>query len=125
LKSTRDPRVRFPGFVFGQDYRALQQNAYCYVHATEVGGTHPALIEAMGAGNCVIAKNTPENREVVADTGLFFSGAGDLSQQLGRTLSDPGLVSQLRQCAQNRIRSRYSWDAITDQYEQLFRELAQ
>ena len=40
LKSTRDPRVKFLGFVFGEDYRALQQNAYCYVHATEVGGTH-------------------------------------------------------------------------------------
>ena len=38
LKSTRDPRVKFLGFVFGEDYRALQQNAYCYVHATEVGG---------------------------------------------------------------------------------------
>src|SRR5262245_12692889 len=46
LKSTRDKRVRFLGFVFGEEYRALQQNAYCYVHATEVGGTHPALIEA-------------------------------------------------------------------------------
>ena len=45
-----DRRIIFTGFVFGQDYRALQQNAYCYVHATEVGGTHPALLEAMGAG---------------------------------------------------------------------------
>ncbi len=41
-----DKRIVFTGFVFGQDYRALQQNAYCYVHATEVGGTHPALLEA-------------------------------------------------------------------------------
>ena len=43
-----DKRIIFTGFVFGQDYRALQQNAYCYIHATEVGGTHPALLEAMG-----------------------------------------------------------------------------
>ncbi len=33
-----DPRIIFTGFVFGESYRALQQNAYCYVHATEVGG---------------------------------------------------------------------------------------
>ena len=42
-----DKRIVFTGFVFGRDYRTLQQNAYCYVHATEVGGTHPALLEAM------------------------------------------------------------------------------
>ena len=53
-----DKRIVFTGFVFGQDYRALQQNAYCYVHATEVGGTHPALLEAMGYGNCVLTLAT-------------------------------------------------------------------
>ena len=41
-----DKRIVFTGFVFGRDYRTLQQNAYCYIHATEVGGTHPALLEA-------------------------------------------------------------------------------
>ena len=46
-RARRDKRIVFTGFVFGRDYRALQQNAYCYVHATEVGGTHPALLEAM------------------------------------------------------------------------------
>jgi glycosyltransferase involved in cell wall biosynthesis len=60
-----DKRIVFTGFVFGQDYRALQQNAYCYVHATEVGGTHPALLEAMGYGNCVLTLATPENIEAV------------------------------------------------------------
>ena len=61
----RDRRIVFTGFVFGDAYRALQQNAYCYVHATEVGGTHPALLEAMGYGNCVLTLATPENVEAV------------------------------------------------------------
>ena len=39
-RARRDKRIVFTGFVFGRDYRALQQNAYCYIHATEVGGTH-------------------------------------------------------------------------------------
>ena len=67
-----DKRIVFTGFVFGQDYRALQQNAYCYVHATEVGGTHPALIEAMGSGGAVLAHETPENREVGGDAVGYF-----------------------------------------------------
>src|SRR6185503_10620370 len=59
-----DPRVRFPGAVYGDGYRELLAHAWVYVHATEVGGTHPALVEAMGYGNCVVVHDTPENREV-------------------------------------------------------------
>jgi glycosyltransferase involved in cell wall biosynthesis len=62
LKATSDSRVRFTGGIYGTGYRELQSHAFIYVHATEVGGTHPALIEAMGAGNCVIVYDTPESR---------------------------------------------------------------
>jgi glycosyltransferase involved in cell wall biosynthesis len=72
----------------------------------------------------VIAKDTPENREVVADAGLYFRDAGDLANQIRRTLTDHALVERLRGCAQNRARTRYSWDAVTDAYEKLFTELA-
>ena len=89
LKSTRDPRVKFPGFVFGQDYRALQQNAYCYVHATEVGGTHPALIEAMGAGNCALTLNTPENKEVINGAGIVYDSIADLTAKLQQVIDTP------------------------------------
>ncbi|HLH30267.1 MAG TPA: glycosyltransferase, partial [Terriglobia bacterium] len=123
LKATRDPRIRFPGAIYGTGYRELQSHAYAYVQATEVGGTHPALIEAMGAGNCVIAKDTPENREVLADSGLFFQDADSLRRQFESTLADHGLVERFRDSAQNRAKSRYSWDAVTDAYENLFREL--
>ena len=54
----------FPGPIYGDGYRELLSHALAYVHATEVGGTHPALVEAMGYGNCVVVHDTPENREV-------------------------------------------------------------
>jgi glycosyltransferase involved in cell wall biosynthesis len=123
LKATKDKRIQFPGAIYGTGYRELQSHAYVYIQATEVGGTHPALIEAMGAGNCVIAKDTPENREVVGDSGLFFKDATELTRQIQRTLEDTALVTRLRGCAQNRAKARYSWDAVTDAYEKLFREL--
>ncbi len=65
-------RVRFPGAIYGADYRTLQRNALIYVQATEVGGTHPAMIEAMGSGGVVLAHDTPENREVGADAVRYF-----------------------------------------------------
>jgi glycosyltransferase involved in cell wall biosynthesis len=123
LKSTTDARVRFPGALYGIAYRELQSHAFVYVHATEVGGTHPALIEAMGAGNCVLVYDTPENREVVGDCGLFFSNSGELSKLLQETLDSPALVESYRVKAQARARALYSWDAITDEYEELFRGL--
>ena len=124
LKATRDPRIRFTGAIYGTGYRELQSHAYAYIQATEVGGTHPALIEGMGAGNCVIAKDTPENHEVLGDTGLFFSDAESLSDQIQLTLKDPSLVERLRISAHARAKARYSWDAVTDAYEKLFMDLA-
>src|SRR5205807_6243917 len=77
-RARRDRRIIFTGFVFGKDYRMLQQNAYCYVHATEVGGTHPALLEAMGYGNCVLTLATPENVEVIGEAGIPYADEADL-----------------------------------------------
>ena len=119
-----DKRIVFTGFVFGQDYRALQQNAYCYVHATEVGGTHPALLEAMGYGNCVLTLATPENIEVVGDAGVPYIDEFDLSEKLQRVLRDGSLVQAYRNRAQQRIQKHYDWETVVDQYEQLFARMS-
>jgi glycosyltransferase involved in cell wall biosynthesis len=119
-----DKRIVFTGFVFGQDYRALQQNAYCYVHATEVGGTHPALLEAMGYGNCVLTLATPENIEVVGDAGVPYVDEYDLTGKLQRVLRDGSLVQAYRNRAQQRVQTHYEWDGVVDQYEQLFRRMS-
>jgi glycosyltransferase involved in cell wall biosynthesis len=123
LKSTNDSRVLFPGFVFGEDYRALQQNAYCYVHATEVGGTHPALIEAMGAGNCALTLRTPENLEVIGDAGLVYDSVEDLTRQLQTVIDHPEMIGEYRRRAMARVIRFYNWEQITDQYEELLGKL--
>jgi glycosyltransferase involved in cell wall biosynthesis len=120
----RDRRIVFTGFVFGDAYRALQQNAYCYVHATEVGGTHPALLEAMGYGNCVLTLDTPENVEAVGEAAIPYSDAKDLEAKLQRVLRDGAIVNQYRQRAQQRVRERYDWEHVVDRYEELFARIA-
>src|SRR5687767_794499 len=72
VRDTRDPRIVTPGAFYGEGYRQLGSHCFAYIHATEVGGTHPALIEAMGRGALVIYRNTPENAEVVGDAGIPF-----------------------------------------------------
>ena len=110
--------------VFGEDYRALQQNAYCYVHAAEVGGTHPALLEAMGYGNCVLTLAAPENIEAVGNAGIPYADEKDLVEKLQRVIRDGSLVQSFRHRAQERVRKLYDWDYVVDQYESLFAIMA-
>jgi glycosyltransferase involved in cell wall biosynthesis len=123
-QARRDRRIIFTGFVFGRDYRALQQNAYCYVHATEVGGTHPALLEAMGFGNCVLTLAAPENIEAIGDAGIAYSDEQDLAEKLQRVLRDGSLVHSYRNRAQARVKEFYDWDYVVDRYEELFAKMA-
>jgi glycosyltransferase involved in cell wall biosynthesis len=116
-----DPRVVFPGYVFGRGYWELQRHAYVFCAPTEVGGTHPVILEAMAAGNCVLVNDHRPNAETVGDAGIYFSGrggVGDLAAQLERLLSDPELVAEYRARALHRA-EEYSWEAVTNQYEQL------
>jgi glycosyltransferase involved in cell wall biosynthesis len=120
-----DPRVRLTGGIYGDGYRDLQRGALAYVQATSVGGTHPALIEAMGAGNLVLAYRTPENEEVTAGTGLLFADETELTLRLKQVISTPRArrFENLRAAARERAASNYSWDAVTDRYESLFKRL--
>ena len=116
-----DPRVVFPGYVFGRGYWELQHHAYLFCAPTEVGGTHPVILEAMAAGNCVLVNDHAPNAETVGDAGLYFSGAegvDSLTRQLERLLAEPDLVAEYRRRALKRAQS-YSWEAVTDQYEAL------
>jgi glycosyltransferase involved in cell wall biosynthesis len=124
LRKMADPRVRFTGAIYGEGYDALRSHAYAYVQATEVGGTHPALLEAMGAGNCVLARDTPEHREVLDAAGLYYNEVGELADLMREVLHDPSLVERFRREAMERVRRLYSWDRITDEYERLFGTLA-
>ncbi len=123
-RASEDKRIVFTGFVFGEGYRALQQNARCYIHATEVGGTHPALLEAMGYGNCVLTLDAPENVEVIGDAGIAYRDEVDLTAKLQLVLEDESLIHDYRRRAQVRVEERYSWEGVVDKYEVLFAQLA-
>jgi len=122
VKDTKDPRIIFTGFIFGEGYAELQSNAYCYIQATEVGGTHPALVEAMGYGNCILANDVPQHREVLGDAGMYFSvrEPDDLKEKLQYLLDHPETVHRFRTKVLQRVREKYSWEKICSEYETLF-----
>jgi len=125
LRKIKDPRIIFTGFVFGRGYKEFQSHAYCYIHATEVGGTHPALIEAMGFGNCVIANRTSENIEVLRDTGLIYekNNVEDLKRKIQFIIDNPQVINKFGEKAQEMVKKNYNWKAIANKYENLFSEI--
>jgi glycosyltransferase involved in cell wall biosynthesis len=123
IRDTTDQRVVIPGAIYGEGYRQLGSHCFAYIHATEVGGTHPALIEAMGRGALVLYRNTPENAEVAGDAGIPFEPA-ELAAKIRAVLDMPEEEREtFRRSALERVRRRYSWDAVTDAYEGLLRKL--
>ena len=118
--------VIMPGYVFGDGYAELQSNAMLYVQATEVGGTHPALLEAMGRGAAIAANDVPEHREVLGEAGVYYArnDPAALGERLRELAADPALRSRLGAAAAERAARLFSWDRVTDEYEELFKRMA-
>ena len=125
IRAAAGEGVLLAGFRFGAAYRELLFQARAAIVATEAGGSHPVLLEAMGAGLPVLYSNTPENREVAADTGLPFPVGDELALASSwlRLEEDPGLGLELGRRAAARIASSYRWEQVTDAYEDLLRGL--
>ena len=125
VKATKDPRILFTGSIYGDGYHELQSHCLAYIHATEVGGTHPALIEAMGRGAPVLFLDTPENREVAGEVGLAYSKHEDSLPAAANAVAamTPEERARLGQASIERAQQNYNWETVVDRYEELFRHL--
>jgi glycosyltransferase involved in cell wall biosynthesis len=123
-----DPRVRFAGYVFGPGYDELRSHAAGYVQATEVGGTHPALLEAMAAGLPIVANDIPEHHEVLGEAGWYYrkNSPEDLAARLRELFGAGGdaLRAAQGEAARQRAVALYDWEAVTSAYEDLARRVA-
>lgn len=127
-KVQEDPRIIFTGYVFGKGYNELGSNSLIFVESSGVGGTHPALTEAMAFGNCVVVHDTPENIETIGEAGLTYNGqlgGSDLKNVLDDLLRCPSLIEKYRDLATTRAKRIYNWGIVTDQYEELFLKISQ
>ena len=124
VRDTADPRIVMPGAIYGTGYKELGSHCFAYIQATEVGGTHPALIEAMGRGALVLYLNTPENAEVAGGAAIAFDKE-NLATKLREVMAMPESERDAyRAKARQRVEERYSWDAVTTQYERLLTDMA-
>lgn len=122
LTAAAGPDVRFPGYVFGDGYRELVHRCGVMCVPTEVGGTHPVIVEAMAAGACLVVSDHAPNVEVVDDAAATFplaGGADGLATALRALIDDPARREALGHAAAVRAAARFSWDVCADRYLEL------
>ncbi len=122
LKKMANNNIRFLGFVYGDDYQALNRYPYLYVTASMLEGTSPALVAAMGAGNCVLVNGIPENLETIGQAGVAAreNDLGDFTSKLKYLIDNPQEVERFRQLALRHVQVTYNWDLISETYLHLF-----
>jgi glycosyltransferase involved in cell wall biosynthesis len=123
LRAAARPGVRFPGYVFGDGYAELVRRCGVMVVPTEVGGTHPVIVEGMAAGAAMLVSDHPPNLETTGGAAATFplaGGSAALAERLGELLRDQDRRVELGARAAERAR-RYSWDAAADAYLRLCR----
>lgn len=126
-ESVRDARIRFLDGIYDQaKLTEVICNSYAYIHGHMVGGTNPVLLKALGCGACVLYADVDFNAEVVKDAGVPFPLSIDGARQVfQRIVDESGSREEFRVRAPQRIRDAYTWDMVTDAYEELCYRLAE
>ena len=118
--SAASPEVCFVGAIYDKSIvQALRFHSIAYVHGHQVGGTNPSLVEALGAGNAVIAHDNRFNRWVAGDGAGYFNGAASFSAQMDELLTHPDRLSNMRAQSRKRFEEAFTWVNVLSQYEAL------
>jgi Glycosyltransferase len=95
-----------------------------FVLPSDMEGLSLALLDAMGAGLCVLSSDVPENREVVDDAGFTFrcGDAADLADRLRFLIANPAVRQAAGKAARKRIAEQYQWAEIARDIEKAYFE---
>jgi len=124
LKHSAKPNIVFTGFLSDEAYVNISYNAYIFVEPTEASGTHPAILDAMGFGSCVLVNNTSTNLETIGTAGLIYKGLEkdvDLKKKMEFLINNPEIITTYKIKAIEHVKKYYSWDKVAEEYEFLYK----
>lgn len=120
VKAAAGDEVRFVGPIYDKTaLRALRGHSLAYVHGHQVGGTNPSLVEALGAGNAVIAHDNRFNRWVAGEGARFFSDAASFDALISRLLANSAELETMRAASRERFETSFRWDDVLARYERV------
>jgi glycosyltransferase involved in cell wall biosynthesis len=106
----------------GETLDEVLTNAMIFVLPSALEGLSLALLDAMGAGLCVLASDIPENREAIESAGFTFRAgdAADLAERLQFLIANPAVREAAGRAAKLRIREQYQWNRIASEVERSY-----
>ncbi|QPC92045.1 DUF1972 domain-containing protein [Mesorhizobium sp. INR15] len=118
IRKAANETVVLPGAIYDQPtVKALRYHARAYLHGHTVGGTNPSLVEALAAGNMVIAHDNPYNRWVAGAAAIYFTDTDSCSDRMQQAIDDDELVRTCGQAARARAQEAFRWDDVLLAYE--------
>jgi glycosyltransferase involved in cell wall biosynthesis len=125
LQAHAGERIRVLDWVSGEALDELLTNAMVFVLPSDLEGLSLALLDAMGAGLCVLTSDVAENREAVDDAGFTFrrGDAVDLADRLRFLIANPAAREAAGQAAKRRVREHYQWPRIAGEIERVYFEM--
>jgi glycosyltransferase involved in cell wall biosynthesis len=129
-----DPRIRFTGFIKGDQLEELYAHSLAFIHPSRAEGLPIVLLEAMRARRPIIASGIPEHRELLEPgdqafarrpLGLLFTpgDSRDLERQLRWLVRHPALADGMAATAQDYVLKGLRWDQIGEKTAELYEEL--
>jgi glycosyltransferase involved in cell wall biosynthesis len=122
LRSHAGPRIKILDWISGDDLNELLTNAMVFVLPSELEGLSLALLDAMGAGLCVLSSDVPENREAIETAGFTFrrGDVADLADRLRFLIANPAVREAAGKAARRRVREQYQWAEVASQVEGVY-----
>jgi glycosyltransferase involved in cell wall biosynthesis len=119
-----NPRIMFLNPIYDKEVLGiLRKNCYAYIHAYEVGGTSPSLVEQMLFRKPILEYDVPFNREVLQDGGVYFRLEDELAECIKKLEAGEFDVQKMGEWQSKRIKEEYNWDSVAEKYKSLFMEL--
>ena len=124
IKNSKDERIVFPGYVYGDDTNVLMKNAYAYVQPSLIEGLSPVILTVMGLGVPLICSDIIENKFICGENATtFISGdKANLESQLQYAIDNSVEIKEKAAAGAMDIKERFNWDTITDQYISLLKK---
>lgn len=124
IKSVADPRILFPGYVYGDETNILMKHAFAYIQPSLIEGLSPVILTVMGIGTPLICSDIPENTYITGSNAkVFKSGDADsLKEAIEWSLAEHQKHEQMAAAGKTDIKQRFNWDAVADQYIDLFKK---
>ncbi len=112
--------IRFAGAIYRRPMlQALRFHSRFHIHGHTVGGTNPSLVEALGAGSAVLARNNRFNRWVAGEGALYFSSQAECQREISRLIRDDGLIQEMKISGRKHYLKRFNCQRVLDAYEKI------